>query len=201
LCAGLSFNGNKIVTTGGGGALVTDDGDLAERIVYLSTQAKLPGTAHYEHTEVGFNYRLSNLLAAVGLGQVRRLDEIVAARRAIRQRYARSLEAIEGVSLLGESEPGASNCWLTNLIVDPERVRATPPELAQALAAVDAESRPVFKPMHRQAVFAEAPSYLSGCADAAFANGLTLPTGTELTEARQAQIIDVLVGTLTGVPV
>ena len=145
----FSFNGNKVITTSGGGALLSDDGARIEHARKLSTQAREPAP-HYEHTELGFNYRLSNLLAAVGRAQLEVLPERVAARRRLNRRYR---ELLPGVEFMPEASYGTSNCWLTCILVDdPERIR-------QALEAEDIESRPLWKPMHLQPFYRDAPVY------------------------------------------
>ncbi|MFY1670005.1 aminotransferase class I/II-fold pyridoxal phosphate-dependent enzyme [Plantactinospora sp. WMMB334] len=184
----FSFNGNKIVTTSGGGMLVSDDLELVERCRYLSTQARQP-LPHYEHTETGFNYRLSNLLAAVGRAQLRRLDLMIARRRELRARYAELFAAVPGVRLLGENDPGANN-WLTCIVVDPERAGWHARELAAHLAAVQIETRPVWKPMHLQPVFAGHRSMLTGVAERLFATGLALPSGSGLNGAQIARVLN-----------
>ncbi|MDG4786397.1 aminotransferase class I/II-fold pyridoxal phosphate-dependent enzyme [Micromonospora sp. WMMD1102] len=176
----LSFNGNKIVTTSGGGMLVSDDLALVERCRYLSTQARQP-LPYYEHTETGYNYRLSNLLAAVGRAQVRRLDLMINRRRELRRRYATLFGAVPGVRLLGEHDPGANN-WLTCIVVDPVQAGWQAAELATHLAAAQIETRPVWKPMHLQPAFAGQRSILTGVAERLFGTGLALPSGSGLTE-------------------
>ena len=175
----LSFNGNKIMTTSGGGMLLTDDADLAARVRYLSTQARQPAV-HYEHTEVGYNYRLSNILAALGLAQLERLDEMIGRRRAVREEYARAFDGQSGVRVFQRSGDEADNCWLTAIVVDPLEAWWSVDDLAKTLDSAGIESRPLWKPMHRQPVFDDARSQLSGAADRLFAAGLTLPSGSAL---------------------
>lgn len=191
VAAALSFNGNKIMTTSGGGALLTNDGDLASRCRYLATQARQP-VAHYEHTDIGYNYRLSNLLAALGRAQLRRLDDMIDSRARMRERYAALFAGHPGVRLLGAPASG-SNRWLTVVVVDPTLAGWHAAELGRHLAGYDIETRPVWKPMHQQPVFARAASKLTGVADRLFARGLALPSGSALT-TRQRQLIADAVG-------
>lgn len=174
----LSFNGNKIMTTSGGGMLLTDDAALAARCRHLSTQARQP-VAHYEHHEIGYNYRLSNLLAALGRAQLQRLDEMIERRRALRDGYTKLFAAVPGVTLLGGDDPEA-NCWLTSIVVDPDAAGFTAGQLASFLAERDIETRPLFKPMHLQPAFAGAASVLTGAAESLFRKGLSLPSGSAL---------------------
>ncbi|WP_433538088.1 DegT/DnrJ/EryC1/StrS family aminotransferase [Micromonospora sp. CA-249363] len=176
----LSFNGNKIMTTSGGGMLLTDDAELAARARYLATQARQP-VAHYEHTDIGYNYRLSNVLAAIGRAQLSRLDGMIRRRHELRDQYAKLFAACPGVRLLGDADPGA-NCWLTTIVVEPEIAGWRPGELAAHLAAQDIETRPVWKPMHLQPVHAGAETVLTGAAERLFATGLTLPSGSAMPE-------------------
>ncbi len=193
----LSFNGNKMITTSGGGALLTSSADWAARAKHLATQAKLPAT-HYEHAEIGYNYRLSNLLAALGRAQLSRLDEFVARRREIRSRYAASLKGIDGVALMPEAPYGESNAWLTVLQVDPGVARTSAEDLRLALAAAQVEARPVWKPMHLQPVHAASP-VLGGAVSAnIFEIGLCLPSGPSLTHEDQDRVLDVLCTLLCG---
>jgi dTDP-4-amino-4,6-dideoxygalactose transaminase len=177
--AALSFNGNKIMTTSGGGMLLTDDASTADRVRYLSTQARQPAV-HYEHTEVGYNYRLSNVLAALGLAQLERLDGMIGRRRALREQYAAVFTSRPGVRVFQRPGDGADNCWLTAVVVDPEVAGWSADDLRRALDAADIESRPLWKPMHQQPVFAGARALLNGSADRLFATGLTLPSGSAL---------------------
>jgi len=175
----LSFNGNKVISTSGGGALLTDDERFAERVRYLSTQAKQP-MVHYEHTEVGYNYRLSNVLAALGLAQLERLDEMITRRRRWREGYCEIFADVEGVEIFQRDGDSEDNCWLTAILIDPVIARWKPAELAAVLSAADIESRPLWKPMHQQPVFAGARAFLRGNADRLFAAGLALPSGSSL---------------------
>ncbi|MGW0433342.1 DegT/DnrJ/EryC1/StrS family aminotransferase [Micromonospora sp. NPDC003197] len=186
--AALSFNGNKIITTSGGGMLVSDDATLIDRCRHLATQAREP-VAHYEHTEVGYNYRLSNVLAALGRAQLRRLEEMLARRRFLREHYAKLFAAVPGVRLLADGDPG-SNCWLTSIIVDPHQAGWRAEELGAHLGQRDIETRPMWKPMHQQPVFAGTEAVLTGAADLLFANGIQLPSGSALTETQIQRVLD-----------
>jgi dTDP-4-amino-4,6-dideoxygalactose transaminase len=187
----LSFNGNKIMTTSGGGMLLTDDGDVAARVRYLSTQARQPAV-HYEHTEVGYNYRLSNLLAALGRAQLTRLDEMMTRRRRVRDAYRALIETVPGVEVFGGAEDTEDNCWLTSVIVDPTTAGLKASDLRAALIEANIESRPLWKPMHLQRVFADSPTALNGNAQRLFETGLTLPSGSALTEEEIGRTLDAL---------
>ncbi|SFK92847.1 DegT/DnrJ/EryC1/StrS family aminotransferase [Geodermatophilus ruber] len=189
--AALSFNGNKVMTTSGGGMLLTDDPRTAGRVRYLSTQARQP-TVHYEHTEVGYNYRLSNVLAALGLGQLERLDGMIGRRRALREQYARLVADRPGVRVFQRPGDDGDNCWLTAILVDPVEAGWCAEDLRKALDEADVESRPLWKPMHRQPVFAGARAFLTGAADTLFATGLTLPSGSALTGEQVARVLGVI---------
>ncbi|GAA1886132.1 aminotransferase class I/II-fold pyridoxal phosphate-dependent enzyme [Lapillicoccus jejuensis] len=194
----ISFNGNKIMTTSGGGMLLSDDADLVARARYLSTQARRP-VPWYEHTETGYNYRLSNVLAALGRVQLSRLDEMMARRRAIRQRYARAVVDLPGVRVLGPG-PGArddtgDNCWLTALVLD-DGARAD--RLVAALDEADIEGRALWKPMHLQPLFAQAPATLDGTSERLFRTGVTLPSGSSLDDAAVDRVVVVLRHVLGG---
>ncbi|AEV86433.1 pyridoxal-5'-phosphate-dependent protein [Actinoplanes sp. SE50] len=186
--AALSFNGNKVLTTSGGGMLLTADGGLAERARHLAGQARLPVT-HYEHAEIGYSYRLSNILAALGRAQLRRLDEMVERRRALHDAYAKIFSDVDGVTLPADADPG-SNRWLTSIVVDPERAGWQAAELAAHLAARRVETRPVFKPMHLQPLFAGARAALTGAAERLFRNGLLLPSGSALRDDQVRRVLD-----------
>ncbi|MCH1866003.1 aminotransferase class I/II-fold pyridoxal phosphate-dependent enzyme [Nocardioides sp. CFH 31398] len=190
----LSFNGNKIMTTSGGGMLLTDDGVLAAHVRKLSTQAREP-VPHYEHVEIGFNYRLSNILAALGRAQLSRLDEMIARRREWRSRYRELVRGVHGVRVLGSSDVSddyRDNCWLTALIIEPGEAGTTAERVARALFSEGIESRPLWKPMHLQPVFASSPAALNGNAERLFRRGLSLPSGSGMTEPQFDQVIAVL---------
>jgi dTDP-4-amino-4,6-dideoxygalactose transaminase len=189
--AALSFNGNKIMTTSGGGMLLTDDLTTADRIRYLSTQARQPAV-HYEHTEIGYNYRLSNVLAALGLAQLERLDGMIGRRRALREAYAEIFAMTSGVRVFQSPGDDADNCWLTSVVVDPAQAGWSADQLRAALDAADIESRPLWKPMHQQPVFAGARSLLNGSADQLFATGLTLPSGSALRPEQADAVMAIL---------
>ena len=189
--AAVSFNGNKIMTTSGGGMLLTDDGDLADRTRYLATQARQPA-AHYEHTEIGYNYRLSNLLAALGRAQLERLDSMIERRREIRGFYESLVADTPGVRILGRASDSEDNFWLTSLVVDPSVAGWSASELSAALAADDIESRPLWKPMHLQPVFAGNRSRVNGVSQKLFETGVTLPSGSVLREDDLGRIADVV---------
>lgn len=187
----LSFNGNKIITTGGGGMLMTDSATLAERVRFLSTQAREP-TPHYEHREIGFNYRLSNLLAALGRGQLRSLRAKVERRREIFEIYRKHLSDAPGVSFMPEDPNGRSNRWLTCIMVDPDVAGVTREDVRLHLESRFIESRPTWKPMHLQPIFQGSPAFLDGTSDTIFSNGLCLPSGSGMTDEEVAQVIDAL---------
>jgi dTDP-4-amino-4,6-dideoxygalactose transaminase len=178
----LSFNGNKIMTTSGGGMLVTADEELAAHVRKLSTQAREP-VAHYEHTEVGYNYRLSNILAALGRAQLSRLDSMLKKRREWRERYRALFVGCPGVSILGGDDDAEDNCWLTAVTVDPDVSAWTVDVLADVMARADLETRPVWKPMHLQPVFRDHPATLDGSSEQLFHEGLTLPSGSGMSDA------------------
>ncbi len=180
----FSFNGNKIITTSGGGMLVSHDQALIDRARYLSTQAREP-VVHYEHLAVGFNYRLSNLLAAVGRGQLRGLEERIARRRAINERYRRALADVPGIKFMPVAPNGEPNYWLTCILVDPAEFGASHEDIRVALEAQDIESRPTWKPLHLQPVYADSPAVGGAVAASIFDRGLCLPSGSRLSPADQ----------------
>ncbi|KRF21267.1 pyridoxal-5'-phosphate-dependent protein [Nocardioides sp. Soil797] len=176
----VSFNGNKIMTTSGGGMLLTNDGALAAHVKKLSTQAREP-VPHYEHTEVGYNYRLSNILAALGRAQLARLDEMLKRRRDWRERYRELFANAPGVRILGGADDAGDNCWLTAIVVDPDLSAWTVQELSAALTEAGVESRPVWKPMHLQPVCKGLNGVIDGTSERLFEHGLTLPSGSAMT--------------------
>ncbi|MGH3457710.1 DegT/DnrJ/EryC1/StrS family aminotransferase [Aeromicrobium sp.] len=177
----LSFNGNKVTTTSSGGMLLTDDEALADHVRFLSTQAREPAP-HYEHKEVGYNYRMSNVLAALGLAQLSRLDQMIARRRAHRQWYTELFSSTPGVTVFGRDGDAEDNCWLTAVLVDDTVTGWGPDELRTALEGADIEARPLWKPMHLQPVYSDRPSYITGASESLFAQGLALPSGSSLTD-------------------
>jgi dTDP-4-amino-4,6-dideoxygalactose transaminase len=193
----FSFNGNKIITTSGGGMLVSDDGALIERARFLSQQAREP-VPHYEHVEIGYNYRMSNLLAALGRAQLATLDERVARRRAIFARYRELLEGVPGIELMPEAPWGSCTRWLTIALLTPEIFGADREMARAALEAKNIEARPVWKPMHLQPVFRG--SRVRGGAVAAdlFARGLCLPSGTGMTDRDVRRVVETLLGCRRG---
>jgi dTDP-4-amino-4,6-dideoxygalactose transaminase len=195
----VSFNGNKIMTTSGGGMLLTDDGDLAARARYLATQARQPA-AHYEHTEIGYNYRMSNLLAALGRAQLSRLDEMIARRRAMRQLYRELFADVDGVTIFGGDTDENDNVWLTSILVDPAVTGWRAAQLSEALARDDIESRPLWKPMHLQPVFAGAPAAVNGNAQKLFETGITLPSGSVLTPQQLDRVAEAITAFLGDAP-
>jgi dTDP-4-amino-4,6-dideoxygalactose transaminase len=184
----LSFNGNKIITASAGGALATDRVELGERARYLATQARDP-VPHYEHREVGFNYRLSNLLAAVGRGQLRVLPDRVGARRANNRFYRAALADVPGVRFMPLAPYGESNCWLTCVLVEPREFGASAADVRRHLETQGVESRPTWKPMHLQPVFRDCAMVGGRVAEAIFDHGLCLPSGSNLTEAERERIV------------
>ena len=184
----LSFNGNKIMTTSGGGALLSDDAALVERARHLASQAKQPA-AHYEHEEVGYNYRLSNLLAAVGRAQLARLDGFVERRRDINRRYRAALEAVDGIDFLPEAPNGRSTCWLTCVLLDQDRLGVGPGHVREHLETHNIEARPVWKPMHLQPVHRSCRVIGGAVAEDLFVRGLCLPSGSALSREGQQRVI------------
>ncbi len=187
----FSFNGNKIITTSGGGMMVTDDRQMAEKILNLSTQARVPA-AHYEHEEVGYNYRMSNLLAAVGRGQLRVLDDRVNQRRSVFDRYRTLLADIPGLTYMPEPKGYRSTRWLTAVIIDEAKYGTDREVLRKALEAENIESRPIWKPMHCQKVFSDCRSVGGDFSESLFEKGLCLPSGSSLTHHQQDKVIQII---------
>ena len=183
----VSFNGNKIMTTSGGGMLLTDEPEFAAHVRYLATQARQP-VVHYEHTDIGYNYRMSNLLAALGRAQLQRLDSMIARRREVRELYKQLFADVAGIEVFGAAGDQDDNVWLTSIIVDADVTGWQPQELAAALATDDIESRPLWKPMHLQPVFAGSRGVITGASEALFARGLTLPSGSALTMEQRERV-------------
>ncbi|MBN6187023.1 aminotransferase class I/II-fold pyridoxal phosphate-dependent enzyme [Aneurinibacillus sp. BA2021] len=187
-----SFNGNKIISTSGGGMLVSDDTEALERARFWSTQAR-DQARHYQHSEMGYNYRMSNILAGVGRGQLEVLDERIRARRAVFDRYQAALAEEPGFAFMPEAKEGFTTRWLTALTVDEERAGISAVEIVDALAAENIEARPVWKPLHLQPLFASCTYYPHAVdhsvSDELFAHGLCLPSGSSLTEEDQERVI------------
>lgn len=191
----FSFNGNKIITTSGGGMLVSDDGALIEKARHLSTQAR-EQAPWYEHTEVGFNYRMSNILAGIGRGQMRVLEDRIKARRAVFERYQEELRDISALQWMPEAAFGHSNRWLSVCTLNPALTSLRPNAVIAELSRAGIEARHVWKPMHQQPLFAGCVYYPhaegSSFSDDAFAQGICLPSGSNMTQAQLARIIKTL---------
>ncbi|WP_294108676.1 aminotransferase class I/II-fold pyridoxal phosphate-dependent enzyme [Sphingomonas sp.] len=192
--AAFSFNGNKIITTSGGGMLLSDDGDLIARARFLSTQARDPAP-HYEHSVIGYNYRMSNILAGVGRGQLQVLDERIAKRRAVFQSYVDGLEGVPGITWMPEPAWSFSTRWLSTCTIDPTVHGLTAKAIVERLAAEMIEARPLWKPMHRQPVFAGC-DYVTAdnesVCDRLFDTGLCLPSGSNMSTAEVDRVINAL---------
>ncbi|MCT6764027.1 aminotransferase class I/II-fold pyridoxal phosphate-dependent enzyme [Riemerella anatipestifer] len=188
----LSFNGNKIITTSGGGALICKTSEQKDKAVFLSTQAR-DNAPHYQHSEIGYNYRMSNICAGIGCGQMEVLDERISQRRANHQFYIDLFKNMEGVEVLTEpSEDCFSNHWLSAIVIDPQKAGFSREDLRLKFLEDNIESRPLWKPMHLQPVFAEAPYYGGRVAEQLFENGLCLPSGSNLTDADRQRISEVV---------
>ena len=185
----LSFNGNKIITTSGGGALICPDDEAERHVKFLATQAREP-MPYYYHKEIGYNYRLSNISAGIGCGQMEHIAERVARRREIHALYAKGLASLPGITVHTEPTADAvSNFWLTTILLD-DSLQFSPEDLRQALEAENIESRRLWRPMNMQPVYADAPFYGDGCAERLFNRGLCLPSGSNLTDDEIARVVD-----------
>jgi dTDP-4-amino-4,6-dideoxygalactose transaminase len=198
-CSVFSFNGNKIITTSGGGMLCTDNPAVAEKTRWLSQQARDPAP-YYEHSEIGYNYRMSNICAAIGCGQLEVLARRVAQKRAICEHYRRVLEPREGIAFMPEAPYGQSSRWLTVITLDPARCRCTPEGLRRALEDCNIESRPVWKPMHMQPVFKDCRVFGGSVSERLFHTGLCLPSGTAMTGQDLTRVTDAILRALDGQP-
>ena len=188
----LSFNGNKIITTSGGGALVCNTLEQKNKAVYLSTQAR-ENTPHYQHSEIGYNYRMSNISAGIGRGQMEVLEERIAQRRKNHEFYVDLFKDFEGVKVFTEpSEDYFSNHWLSAVVINPDIAGFNREDLRLKFAEENIESRPLWKPMHLQPVFADAPYYGKKVAEELFVNGLCLPSGSNLTDVERTRIKEAL---------
>jgi dTDP-4-amino-4,6-dideoxygalactose transaminase len=193
----LSFNGNKVLTTSGGGMLLTHDAVLADRVRYLSTQARQP-TVHYEHTDVGYNYRLSNVLAALGRAQLIRLDDMLERRRSWRDGYRALVAPWEGVSVFGGANDQDDNCWLTAITIDETVAGVSADLVRERLTEAGIECRPLWKPLHLQPVFSHCGGTISGQAEQLFRQSITLPSGSSMSGAEFAQVAAALEAALGG---
>ncbi len=189
----LSFNGNKIITTSGGGAIVSNNKEIKDKAIFLSTQAR-DAAPHYQHSEIGFNYRMSNISAGIGRGQMEVLEERILQRRNINQFYKDSFSGIDGVIVFSEpNEDFFSNHWLTVILIDSSKTGGKSREdLRLALEAENIESRPIWKPMHLQPVFQNYPYYGGSISETIFENGLCLPSGSNLSDIDKKRIKKVL---------
>ena len=189
----LSFNGNKMITTSGGGALICRTKEEAERVKFYATQAREP-FPYYRHERIGYNYRLSNVSAGIGRGQMQVVDEHIARRRAIHTLYAELLEAVPGITV---TEPESDteflpNYWLTTIKVDSTEAGFTAAQLGERMNEVDIETRPLWNPMHLQPVFSSSPAYINGVSEAQFACGLCLPSGPMVTDEDVERVVKVI---------
>lgn len=189
----LSFNGNKMITTSGGGALICPDEESARRVKFYATQAR-ENFPYYQHEQIGYNYRLSNISAGIGRGQMYVLDKHIARRRAIHALYVEKLKNTPGITVM---QPRSNvdlhpNYWLSTILVNPQEAGFTYQELSARLTAADIESRPLWKPMHLQPVFAKAPAYVNGVSEALFAQGLCLPSGPMVTDEDVDRIVEII---------
>ena len=189
----LSFNGNKMITTSGGGALICPDEESARRVKFYATQAR-ENFPYYQHEQIGYNYRLSNISAGIGRGQMYVLDEHIARRRAIHALYVEKLKNTPGITVM---QPRSNvdlypNYWLSTILVNSQEAGFTYQELSARLTVADIESRPLWKPMHLQPVFAKAPAYVNGVSEALFAQGLCLPSGPMVTDEDVDRIVEII---------
>jgi dTDP-4-amino-4,6-dideoxygalactose transaminase len=195
LGAALSFNGNKILTTSGGGMLVTNNEKFAEKVRFWATQSR-ENFPWYEHKEIGYNYRLSNILAALGKSQLNRIEKIVSRRREVREIYKKYLGELEGVQVQKDPTWGRSNAWLSVVTFDKRVFPNAPVEIRLALENKNIESRPIWKPMHQQPVFKDSISFLTGKADQVFSEGLCLPSGPNISDLDLEEICSIIKRTL-----
>ncbi len=190
----LSFNGNKMITTSGGGALVCPDGVAAKWVMFYATQAR-DEAPHYQHSHIGYNYRMSNICAGIGRGQMLVLEHHIAKRKQNHRRYMELLADVKGISVLDNpSSDFDSNFWLTCIVVDPDEAGFSREEVRLALEAENIESRPLWKPMHLQPVFSQCPFYGDGTSEALFNDGLCLPSGSLLEEEDLERVCRVIKG-------
>lgn len=196
-----SFNGNKIITTSGGGMLLSDDAEALEKALFWATQARDPAP-WYQHSEMGYNYRMSNVVAGIGRGQLTVLDDRVKARREVFKRYKEALRDIPGVGFMPEASYGQANRWLTVMTLESNQTSITPMQIIEALEAENIEARPVWKPMHLQPLFAECMYFTHednvSISDRLFSSGVCLPSGSSLSVDDQQRVIDCVKKCLTS---
>ncbi|GAA0881359.1 aminotransferase class I/II-fold pyridoxal phosphate-dependent enzyme [Algoriphagus jejuensis] len=192
----FSFNGNKIISTGGGGALISDDTQTISKAKYLSTQAReeLP---YYQHLEIGYNYRMNNLAAGIGIAQLERLDDFVCKRRQINQRYRAHLEEFPGIAFQPEQAGSSSNFWLSTILIDENLTGISNKELRKVLDEEGIETRFLWKPLHLQPIYRDAPFYGGNVAEALFSKGLCLPSSTSLNPEDQERIVHIIENALS----
>ena len=185
----LSFNGNKIITTSGGGALVSDNEDYVKKARFLATQAR-DLAPHYQHSNIGYNYRMSNVLAGIGRGQLEVIEDRVAKRRSNFEFYNKNLKDIDGINFINENSQCLSNRWLTTIIIDPAKTNGISCDsIRKSLETKNIETRPLWKPMHIQPIFQKCPSYLNGVSEKLFILGLCLPSGSNLMEEDLSRVV------------
>ncbi len=188
----LSFNGNKILNTSGGGMLLSDDPEITAKTRFLATQAR-DNAPYYLHSQIGYNYRMSNILAGVGCGQMEVIEERIRQRRENHFFYREYLEQVDGVTILKEpSDIYFSNHWLTTILLDPEKTGCNNKQLMEELEKENIESRHLWNPMHLQPVFSESPGYVNGTSERLFQQGLCLPSGSQMTDDDRARVLSVL---------
>ena len=192
----LSFNGNKLITTSGGGALVCPSAEAAERVKFFATQAR-ENRPYYYHEHIGYNYRLSNVSAGIGCGQMEVIEDHLARRREIHGLYVQAFSGIDGIDVHDNPSPDFnSNFWLTTITLDPEVISTTPDELRLALDANNIESRLLWRPMHIQPVYSDSPYYGGTVAEDLFARGLCLPSGSSLSDADIARVVETILSSV-----
>lgn len=202
VAAAVSFNGNKIMTTSGGGALLTDDEEFADHVRYLATQARQP-VVHYEHTDIGYNYRMSNILAALGRAQLSRLNEMIECRRKNRQGYRDIFQGVPGVEIFGEPSgvdggDTQDNFWLTSVIIDAKKAGFSARDLVLELSNENIEARPLWKPMHLQPIYRHYRAFTDNTGERLFRTGISLPSGSSLTSQEKKKIRGVITRFIGG---
>jgi len=196
-----SFNGNKIITTSGGGALVSNNESLCRYATFLATQAR-DDAPHYQHSQLGYNYRMSNICAGIGLGQMEVLDERIKKRREHNRVYRDAFDAVEGITFLTEpSQHYHSNHWLTTILLDPKKTKGVTREhLRVKLQQQGIETRPLWKPMHMQPLFSQCPNYSNGTSQSLFEIGLCLPSGSIMSDIQREFVVESVLNTLCQIP-